>query len=413
MKHLKYPGNNAKISATIATVVTIVAMSIGSTEARDPTFAIEAEIPLSRDTSAMYRIVSLAWLKYLTTHRSPTIWLHVENLPVSWNGKNLTNAHPLIKQIAKREIIGIAIKTLLLYITHAMRIPILINSVTHGDPMGVKLNMLPERYQRDDYLKSIDTQQRSFNSQRTWHNHKRSSLNNRLPFNDQATFNNHRSSFISDQRTQFDAQRTPLDEQQKTSLDNQRTSLHNKRTSLYKQQSFNKVGEIPITDDDPIDLTSYTLNRTIVISFEDPPYGQSRTNRLVTNRNIPWHNNPIVRYQRSNKYTKIDTTDLEYRYAHNIGHLLGFGHYVRSTKGPFAQSYVYRSLPRSKSVMFANTTDIKHASQFPTKQDLYAFRYIAKHIDSILEKTICHILKIELPASIIDSYKRYRKYLIS
>lgn len=335
---------NTMISKTsvIVTFVTIAALT-GTSFGRDPTFAIEANVPLSKDTSAVYRIVSLGWIKYLTTHANPTIWLHVENLPVWWNGRNLTNASFREKQLAKYEITKLAREILQLYITRGFRVTTATRFLTHIDPNGVTMNMLPERYR-------------------------------------------YRNNDIRIGR----------------------------RTN-------EKVGVIPTNSDETVDLANFKLNRTIVISFEDPPYGQSRTNRLVTNRNIKWHNSPVKRYQLTNRYTKIDTTDLRYRYAHNLGHLLGFGHYLRlvrqATGLPSSWSF-YNNIhggrwQEDKSVMFADTKNSKHSSQYVTFQDLYVIRYVAKNIDSILENTVNRILKTELPKTIIDSFKQYGKYLIN
>lgn len=106
------------------------------------------------------------------------------------------------------------------------------------------------------------------------------------------------------------------------------------------------------------------FNRTVVITFENPPYGQSRVNRLVTNRNIPW----TVWVNGSTNLIRLNpqynmTEDLLYRYYHNVGHLLGFGHYIgtknRDTKQQLPPSRQLRS------VMYADYKDLRYSTPIP------------------------------------------------
>lgn len=106
------------------------------------------------------------------------------------------------------------------------------------------------------------------------------------------------------------------------------------------------------------------FNRTVVITFENPPYGQSRVNRLVTNRNIPWTvwANGSTNLIRLNPQYNM-TEDLLYRYYHNVGHLLGFGHYM-GTKYHDTQ----QSVPPSRqlrSVMYADYKDPRYSTPIP------------------------------------------------
>lgn len=139
----------------------------------------------------------------------------------------------------------------------------------------------------------------------------------------------------------------------------------------------------------------HRLNRTIVISFEDPPYGQSRINRLVTNRNIRWvvwngARTEFVRFR--NGYNM--TEDLIYRYFHNIGHLLGFGHYVESrnsrTNAPIAH----------RSVMFANYKDFRFSNPIPTKNevDVRAMRKILRTFPQLIESNVERLMGNEVSA---------------
>lgn len=295
-------------------ILTTIAMLAPNASARDPTFAITATIPINQETTAKYRIVSIAWLKYIAESKAPYIWLYVENLPNSWNGRNLTNKFE--RDRARSDITNLIAQTLRFYVTVGMRVPIRGIFAQQIDRRGVLLDLLPKRY----------------------------------------------------------------------------------RTSASR-------------DDD---LANFRLNRTIVVSFEDPPYGQSRTNRLVTNRNIPWHNSKTLRFQRSNRFTRIDTTDLRYRYAHNIGHLLGFGHYLNLTRTNNNFNRQRNNLAYEKrSVMFADTKDIRHAAQYTTGLDLQVVRYVVKYLDTILEKTVENMLKMELPMIIVESFKRYGKNIIA
>lgn len=119
----------------------------------------------------------------------------------------------------------------------------------------------------------------------------------------------------------------------------------------------NSVDEIGV----PVNGGRATLNRTMVLSFEDPPYGQSRVNRLVTNRRIPfviWSGANMDRFRFRRDYNQ--TEDLIYRYFHNLGHALGFGHYVKSVSdGTFADTAPWRS------VMYADYRDFRYSSATP------------------------------------------------
>lgn len=98
------------------------------------------------------------------------------------------------------------------------------------------------------------------------------------------------------------------------------------------------------TDPTGVLLPGGWLNRTIVVSFEDPPYGQSSTNRLVTDRRIAWvlwANTDTEQLRFRHDYRQ--THDLAYRFLHNLAHVLGFGHYVGQLSS-HAHRYQYRSI---------------------------------------------------------------------
>lgn len=133
----------------------------------------------------------------------------------------------------------------------------------------------------------------------------------------------------------------------------------------------------------PVNNGRNWFNRTIVISFEDPPYGQSRPNRLVTNRNIPWtiwteQNNDLIRYNRRVGHLYNQTEDLIYRYFHNVGHSLGFGHYLGSSKNG-------RDVAR-RSVMYPNYKDLRYSasSPFSDRIDVYAMSRLAADYEKYL-----------------------------
>jgi hypothetical protein len=140
----------------------------------------------------------------------------------------------------------------------------------------------------------------------------------------------------------------------------------------------------------------HQLNRTIVVSFEDPPYGQSRINRLVTNRNIRWVvwngvKTENIRFRPSYNMTE----DLIYRYFHNIGHLLGFGHYVESHNSKNA-------LIAHRSVMFANYKDSRFSAPTPLKNgvDVRVMRKIMRSYPELIKANVERFIGGEVSASL-------------
>lgn len=156
-----------------------------------------------------------------------------------------------------------------------------------------------------------------------------------------------------------------------------------------------KIDLLPKGLPGPMDLREFQFNRTILIDFREPPYGQSKSNLLVTNKNIPWHDLNFRRYKLTNNFTRIDTTDLRYRYFHNIGHSLGLGHFVgefeRNDVGGLSTSSSSAPIkisPPYKSVMTADTTDSVRASQFATRQDLRVLGFIWRNFDDLVVRSI-------------------------
>lgn len=154
-------------------------------------------------------------------------------------------------------------------------------------------------------------------------------------------------------------------------------------------------------------LQRVPFNRTIVISFENPPYGQSKAQRLVTNRNIDWHDDARKRFERSANFTKIDTTDLRYRYYHNLGHTLGFGHFVSILTADETASN-----ERYKSVMFADVKS-ERAAQALTDYDVYSMYYVVRNLDQLLFAFAHRLLTREIPDNMVRLNNAYGRFLLS
>lgn len=131
--------------------------------------------------------------------------------------------------------------------------------------------------------------------------------------------------------------------------------------------------------------TSRIFNRTIIVSFEDPPYGQSRINRLVTNRNIPWTLWNGIRTDDMRFSSNYNVTeDIVYRYFHNIGHLLGFGHYLSSADHRTGKSTF------SRSVMYPNIKDLRYVATIPSSEtaDIASFAVIRKDYTDLIDQNV-------------------------
>lgn len=134
----------------------------------------------------------------------------------------------------------------------------------------------------------------------------------------------------------------------------------------------------------PVADGRHRLNRTFVLSFEDPPYGQSRVNRLVTNRRIPWtvwsgSSTDSMRFRRDYNMTE----DLQYRYFHNLGHSLGFGHYEGSEDER-------RPVVPFRSIMYANYRDARYSAPIPLPGDVdqRAMPLILRHYDRLIRENV-------------------------
>lgn len=154
-------------------------------------------------------------------------------------------------------------------------------------------------------------------------------------------------------------------------------------------------------------LRNVQFNRTIVISFEDPPYGQSKPQRLVTNRNIQWHDDDYKRRTRTKDFTRIDVSDLRYRYYHNIGHALGFGHFVDLLDASMSETD-----KQYQSVMFADVNS-PHASQTLTEYDVFSMYYIAHNLDHVLLDFAKRMIEKEIPANVVNVNRDYARFLLS
>ena len=154
-------------------------------------------------------------------------------------------------------------------------------------------------------------------------------------------------------------------------------------------------------------LQGVPFNRTIVITFENPPYGQSKSQRLVTNKNLDWHDDQTKRLDRTDNFEKIDTTDLRYRYYHNVGHSLGFGHFVSLLDNNETETN-----QAFKSVMFA---DVKNgrASQNMTDYDIFSMNHIVRNLDRLIYEFSNRLLTREIPENIVQLIKEYGRFLLS
>lgn len=157
-----------------------------------------------------------------------------------------------------------------------------------------------------------------------------------------------------------------------------------------------------------------SFNRTINIDFADPPYGQTLANRLVTNRKIDWTISvgDLVNFD---GYRKVDKSSLLYRYYHNIGHLLGLGHFIRhmvETKRIFKidQSTLksiisslasvnmnWQRMVDNKSVMFANVSaPLAHGTI--TRLDTITIYHVYNNLHDLLRQAVDKVVRRDIPA---------------
>ncbi|KAK2574791.1 hypothetical protein KPH14_013090 [Odynerus spinipes] len=185
------------------------------------------------------------------------------------------------------------------------------------------------------------------------------------------------------------------------------------------------------------------FNRTFTLSFEVPPYGQSLPNRVVTNIDNPWSIDADKLSMTFRRF--IDTVqmpnvnDLRYRYYHNFGHSLGFGHFrgfyerqmanlakdhdeADSYKETRYRSSRYRgrtallrrrptvanSATLTRSVMFADTKNQTHASNFLTRLDERLLPVILRNHEKIMESFRDRLLNHEIPERVYGLYELLR-----
>lgn len=181
---------------------------------------------------------------------------------------------------------------------------------------------------------------------------------------------------------------------------------------------------------------SIHFNRTFTLSFEVPPYGQSLPNRVVTNINNPWSIDADKLSMTFRRF--IDTVqmpnvnDLRYRYYHNFGHSLGFGHFrgfyehelaniandnsasssydkIRTSRNRDRPTvFRRRSTTLNRSVMFADTRNQTHASNFLTRLDERLLPLILRNHEKIMESFRDRLLTNEIPERVYDLYELLR-----
>lgn len=296
--------------------------TVDFTAARDSSYAPTIRIPATNRRIYTYRLVSLAWLRYLQSTNTPHVWLTVSSLPDTWNQLQLASANREMLADATSEITMVA-RNVILYYLRVMKPSCrpVIHTDGRVDTLGISI----------DYY------------------------------------------------------HLPREE-----------------------------------DDEPIDPH---FNRTIVISFETPPYGQSRPNRLVTNKAISWHNLAHLRFFRSNRGTRIDKTDLLYRYYHNVGHLLGFGHFLARENETELDRRIYtdeRLQPvfiaqalKTKSVMYADTNNSSVASAVPSALDRAVIRYMFENLDALLSYSVRYIVAGPMAESLVSNARDFARFFMN
>lgn len=157
-----------------------------------------------------------------------------------------------------------------------------------------------------------------------------------------------------------------------------------------------------------------SFNRTINIDFANPPYGQTLANRLVTNRNIEWKVSveDLINFKGDRQ---VDKSNLLYRYYHNIGHLLGLGHFIRhmvevrrifkidrntlkTIIANLASVHMnwYRMVD-NKSVMFANVTaPLAHGTI--TRLDTITLYHVYNNLHDLLRQAVDKVVQKDIPA---------------
>ena len=157
-----------------------------------------------------------------------------------------------------------------------------------------------------------------------------------------------------------------------------------------------------------------SFNRTINIDFANPPYGQTLANRLVTNRNIEWKISveDLINFKGDRQ---VDKSSLLYRYYHNIGHLLGLGHFIRhmvevrrifkidrntlkTIIANLASVHMnwYRMVD-NKSVMFANVTaPLAHGTI--TRLDTITLYHVYNNLHDLLRQAVDKVVQKDIPA---------------
>jgi hypothetical protein len=397
----------------VFTVAVTVLVTVATVVARDPNYAVEVEVkgdsPYNEAERHTYRLVSLHWLDYLSRSerqmRQPRIYYKILNVPERMS-VGTKSGGPRAQQYdrnynAKRALVAQVFEQVLeiyMFDVLGLQIP----AEIHADAVD-----------RDGVVVGTGWEQ-DVSSVESTANERRSSSRSSSGFG-----SGYSTSFSSNTgRNVYGTARrlprglyTPAFSESPEKRVAPFASVGAARAARRPVGSAAAATFIDISAVDsspPPDPSAqhhhYRLNRTILISFEDPPYGQSRVNRLVTNRHIPWvvwhgvHTDEI-RFRGGAGGMYNMTEDLIYRYFHNIGHTLGFGHYVGSRP---INANAKEPQQHHRSVMYANYKDARFSASTPLQHevDVQAMRRIMRNYRQLIRSNVERLVGTQVSASL-------------